>query len=363
MLTFHETSSINCPYPLEQIAPLTDLLFFDIETTGFQADVSNLYLIGCMYFEQNTLHLVQWFADNYRSEVDLLHAFFALLKKHNTLIHFNGNGFDIPYLQKKVTQYQLPYTFDHCINIDLYKKIKPFKKIFQLENYKQKTIEQFLQIPRSDKYNGGELIQVYGDYMKAKVAYKDTNPYLKPLLLHNKEDLQGMLGLTSILHYIDVFENDQELIWYHLTEQSLEAILKLPAPLPTPLSIKKEGYQVSLKEDRLFLSIDIYKGELKYFYPDYHNYYYLPTEDMAIHKSVATFVDKEYRIKATKSNCYLKKTGCFIPEYEEISGYTPFKMAHDSKQIYIEISEELLSNTEALVKLVNQLIKSFFMYY
>lgn len=363
MLTIQQKSSINCPYPLEKLAPLSDLLFFDIETTGFQADVSSLYLIGCMYFEQNTLHFIQWFADNYRSEVDIIHAFFSLLEEHRTLIHFNGNRFDIPYIQKKCSQYHLPYTFDHCISIDLFKKIKPYKKLFQLENYKQKTIEQFLQIPRTDPYNGGELIQVYGDYIKAKVAYKDTSPYLEPLLLHNKEDLEGMIGLTGILHYIDIFEQDLSLLWFNQTDLSLEAILKLPCALPTPISIKKDGYQISLKEDRLFLSMEYYKGELKYFYPDYHNYYYLPAEDIAIHKSVASFVDKEYRVKATRANCYLKKTGCFIPINEGIDGYTPFKMAYDNPQTYMEISDEVLSDTDAFAKLMNQLIKSFLIHY
>ena len=33
-------------YPLEQIAPLDKILFIDIETTGFTAKNSSLYLIG-----------------------------------------------------------------------------------------------------------------------------------------------------------------------------------------------------------------------------------------------------------------------------------------------------------------------------
>ena len=37
---------------------------------------------------------------------------------------------------------------------------------------------------------------------------------------------------------------------------------------------------------------------LKYFYDNYKDYFYLPKEDTAIHKSVATYVDKDFRQKA-----------------------------------------------------------------
>ena len=32
-----------------------------------------------------------------------------------------------------------------------------------------------------------------------------------------------------------------------------------------------------------------------------------------MHKSVAEFVEKEYRVKATKATCYTKKTAEFLP--------------------------------------------------
>ena len=67
------------------------------------------------------------------------------------------------------------------------------------------------------------------------------------------------------------------------------------------------------------LSIRVYKGTLKYYYPNYKDYYYLIYEDTAIHKSVGEFVDKDARIKATKETCYTKKDGTFLPQ-PQISG-------------------------------------------
>lgn len=52
---------------------------------------------------------------------------------------------------------------------------------------------------------------------------------------------------------------------------------------------------------------------MKYFFKDYKNYYYLPMEHMAIHKSMAAYVDDAHKEKATKDNAFTTKTGSFIP--------------------------------------------------
>ena len=92
-------------------------------------------------------------------------AFFHFLKNFKILIHFNGDGFDIPYLLKRCAACGLDFDFSGVKSVDLYKKIKPFKKILGLENLKQKTIEGFLDIERQDRFSGGQLIEVYHDYL------------------------------------------------------------------------------------------------------------------------------------------------------------------------------------------------------
>lgn len=72
--------------------------------------------------------------------------------------------------------------------------------------------------------------------------------------------------------------------------------------------------------DQLDTEINIprFEGELKHFYKDYKNYYYLPAEDEAYHKSVSEWVDKSARIQATARTAYTKKTGTFVPVYPDI---------------------------------------------
>ena len=99
-----------------------DFIFFDIETTGFSGDTSQLYLIGCVYHDGFGWKLIQWFADSPQGERELLDAFFSFLSRFKTLVHFNGDGFDIPYLLKCCRRLGLPYTFDSIASVDIYKK-------------------------------------------------------------------------------------------------------------------------------------------------------------------------------------------------------------------------------------------------
>ena len=45
-------NSFALNYPLERLAPLDQILFLDIETTGFTAASSQLYLIGCAFYRE-----------------------------------------------------------------------------------------------------------------------------------------------------------------------------------------------------------------------------------------------------------------------------------------------------------------------
>ena len=98
-------------YPLEQHCRPDQVLFLDIETTGFTARTSAIYLIGCLYYKDNQWHSIQWFAENGNEQADIVNAFFSFAEDYHFLIHFNGNNFDLPYLSQKCEQYQLPLIY------------------------------------------------------------------------------------------------------------------------------------------------------------------------------------------------------------------------------------------------------------
>lgn len=338
-----------------------DVVFFDIETTGFSSKSTFLYLIGALYYDKNTWRYIQWFSDTVESEAIVLSSFFEFIQEFKAVIHYNGDGFDIPYLLYKCKHYNLPYNFDNHTSIDLLKEAKSLKKILKLENYKQKTVEQFLGINRDDLYSGGELIDVYKHY----IAFKEVKDF-DLLLLHNHDDIIAMPRILQLFSYSSLINGDFSFDSYEITtnddfsgmsSKDITVILKLNSPLAKRVSIGNAFAYLSAYASTAKIRIKMYTGELKYFYQDYKNYFYLPEEDVAIHKSVAFYVDKNYRTKAKAANCYSKKTGMFLPQTKDI--FTPyFKIEYADKLMYFEATDDFFNSTDNILLYIKEIISA-----
>lgn len=330
-----------------------DCIFFDIETTGFSPKNSNIYLIGCLHKKGTDLIIEQFFAETKEEEQEVLEKFIELLDTYKTIISFNGIGFDIPFIKAKCDSYKICEHFSEFQYIDIFKEISRIKFLLKLPNYKQKTIESFLGIHRDDRFSGGELIQVYEDYVNTKSPEQETL-----LLLHNFDDVMGMLDLFPILAYTKILSgaysiHSAETASYtsYEGEEDFEFIITLQNDFIAPkrVSHQYKDYYLTINKDITKIRIPIYEGELKYFYPNYKEYYYLPVEDMAIHHSVASFVDKQYREKAKASNCYTRKCGRFLPQYDTILN-PAFKKDHKDKCTFFELTEDFKSSNTMLKK-------------
>lgn len=356
----YSLKNFSLTYPLDKYCKLDDLLFLDIETTGFTARNSKLYLIGCVYYNEGSFKAIQFFAEDYSDEEEVLREFFKFAYGYKTLIHFNGNNFDIPYLLEKCKEFNLPFNFDQFEGIDIYKRIAPYKNFLKLENCKQKTLESFLKLDREDIYSGGDLIGIYHSY----VAKKD--PELKNfLLLHNYEDIKGMLEILPILSYADLFLEKITVTKasanYYKDEtgaqkNELLMIVDLPTELPIPISCLNDRCYFTGSSGQGMIKVPLLEQELKYFYANHSEYYYLPDEDMALHKSVAVFVDKNHREQAKASNCYTRKESRYLPEWDIL--VTPFfKKSYEDKQLYFELTDALTTDREFFSKYASHVLK------
>jgi len=227
-----------------------DAVLFDIETTGFSADTSYLYLIGAIYRTEGTLTLSQWFCDEFSEEKEVLSSFFSFLKGYSTLIHYNGTGFDIPYLNKKLKRHCLNGFIDSNETTDLYKQLLPFKKFTAFPDFKQKTLEEACGFHREDTFSGGDLIEVYAAYAgKSRLAAltgksEEADALRHVLLLHNHDDLLGLLFLYQRTRIPNFFDGSVH-----------PSVIKLPdgllysfdfSLLPFPLFIEQNGCRFAL---------------------------------------------------------------------------------------------------------------------
>ena len=354
---------MDLQYPIEKYDLLENMLFFDIETTGFSPDSSFVYLIGCVAYSEKThgFQIAQWFAESKQEESILLHTFFDFAKDYHTLIHYNGQGFDMPYLSKKCQYYNLPYGFSDFSSLDLYRCISPYKKLLKLSQMKQKSIEEFLEIDREDPFSGGELISVYEAYL----AHSDNQEHYQKLIQHNLDDLRCMVKILPILSYADFFQGVFSILGYTQSEKEQEEnreeiIIEMEPKISLlkRISFGNQEFYFTGFKDRCKLKIQLYTGELKYFYPNYKDYYYLPAEDTSIHKSVAFYVDKDFRTQAKAVNCYSRKTGRFLPQYEEL--VTPyFKKEYKDKKTYFEFTKEFMENSDLLYQYIQHIFRYF----
>ncbi|MCR5788389.1 MAG: ribonuclease H-like domain-containing protein [Lachnospiraceae bacterium] len=348
-------------FDLSSLGDPEKLLMIDIETTGLSRETTSLYLIGAGYFTGDEYQTVQWFAEHPREERFLLEELLLFAEGFDTLVQFNGTHFDLPYLAAKEKKYGLPDPFKDFTLVDLYQILKPFKKLLGLQSLKQRDVERFLDVCSDDPYTGRDLIHVYYDHVR-----DPSEELLKPLLYHNSEDLCGMVRILPILRYTGFQE--LEICYVNHTVQTYRALsgeekqeliakFRYSPAFPRNFRSLVEGICFLFDEEgQLSLRVPVYETELKRFYENYRDYYYLPLEDTCILKSVAEGVPKEYRERAKKDNCYTKAAGLFVPFFGNSTDFPLFSESRKDKQSYIPLSA--VENEKALVDYASALIRN-----
>lgn len=353
MKTHEKNYTISCPDLMRIGDDISRILFFDIETTGFSGAWANVYLIGCIYPEtEENWHMVQFFADSPDAESDMLQAFHSLLLSRPHLVHFNGDRFDIPFLQKRCEILGIPDIFAGIESCDILKLVRPFKKLLHLPDLKQKSIETFLGIGREDRFSGGELIPVYQKWLKSP-----SDHLLAPLLLHNEEDLLGMPRLLPILRYPDFLKGPFRFRSEESDGASVTLTWSSATSLPVPVSFDTAPGELTASGCGLALSLPLFSGELRRFYPDYRDYYYLPGEDCAIHKSVGEFIEKSARKKATAKTCYTRASGIYLPEPAEVFPMT-LRREYGAKEIFTPYRKGMFSEKDYAERFLQELLKT-----
>lgn len=379
-------------------------IYFDIETTGLSAQSSYVYLIGCACKEEESYTMTQWLCTEPAEEKELLRLFFEKAKDFDLVLHYNGTGFDLPFLEKKAKRHCLQNPLSSLESLDLYNTARSMKQLLSLPNLKLKTMEEFFGFIRTDVFSGGDLIEVYAQFLglhhlNTLTGSKETEvrALSQVLLLHNAEDIKNLPSLTILffLQQLSAFLEEESLQVELLDTPMVQALTltyRLPMSFPKNLSFSFPWEHSALSLDfssaagTVSLTLPMYQGELKFFYPNPADYYYLPLEDCAMHKSVASFVEKEYRKKATAATCYTKKTGAFLPlglnntkstksasisesltetspqkkeaQEKALASLPCFLSDYKSKFGYTPFTEELLQSKTLLTALAKELLRT-----
>lgn len=349
-----------------------DSLFFDIETTGLSHTAASVFLIGTIARETDRWVLTQYLAEKNDEEELLLRRFFADAAPFQTLIHFNGTAFDLPFLLARARQFQIPVTGIDADghwkkhSLDLYQQFRPLKTPLKLKRVNQLSLECAAGWHREDTLTGKQMTALFHGFAKTE------DPEIRRLLLlHNHDDLLGMTKILSLAAYRLLFAPEavrtcsvsvqgptpevlsgfpRPEVPSKDTPWQLRISFALSHPVPGTL-LTENPFSLSITGADGLLTLPCFHGELRFFFPDYKNYAYLPLENQAVHKSVAACVDADYRIPATPETCFVRRTALFCMQPKGFR--TPaFRERYDSAKSYFEYDPSLPMDQPTLTRLI-----------
>jgi uncharacterized protein YprB with RNaseH-like and TPR domain len=168
--------------------------FLDIETTGLSGIDQPLFLIGLLSVRQDGLSCTQLLARAPSEEPAILFELLRHIKHRSAVMTFNGESFDIPYIEKRMSYCSL--NLPEIVSVDL---LKPARKRYKdkLASCSLQSLERnILNLSdwnREDDIPGSQIPRVYWDYVN-----NGNYNLLLPIIRHNIMDLISTARLWGI---------------------------------------------------------------------------------------------------------------------------------------------------------------------
>lgn len=170
----------------------TDDIYLDIETTGLKRNSDYAWVIGAAFVKENKIESKQIFIKSKDDEKESLLYLNELLKNKQRIVTFNGNIFDIPFLNERANTYGISLNFPQD-KYDLYELIRKHNKFLMIKRINLKTAEKFMRIERNDPLAGKETHTLYKTYVETGYDYLK-----KSLLNHNYYDIKNLPPLMNV---------------------------------------------------------------------------------------------------------------------------------------------------------------------
>lgn len=200
---------------------------FDIETTGLRDDPDAHLVSACIGLSKQDP--VEFWVEDPAAERDVLLQLAEALQHMDVIITWNGDRFDIPFLNDRFRKHDIAFQIQTVQSLDLYKVAERMKLAGLIPSASLQTVERFYGIVRPDQLPGRYVPMKYTDYQQSR------NPILKTeILQHNREDVLYLLMLSPfiyqgiILQYESAIlaEEEQLLDKYFLHLEKLEKLLE-----------------------------------------------------------------------------------------------------------------------------------------
>lgn len=293
-----------------------DVLLLNVETTGLRPSSSFVCMISAVYRKGDVLFSHTWLAGSRRDEEMLFKEIQKLASSFPVICTFGGNAFAFRFLRERLSIYSDASLFENSKLIDLQKTFRPLLRILPIDHLKKEDIEHFLGFHRHGVKTGKELISVYQIWERDK-----SEDARDSMLLHAREDVCFLCEACKLNVYLDFLQTNWKEIHFKETPDGILFHISLYSPVPAEAAWTNQYADFSLSGQSAQVLAIPFSGQLRYFLPgSCSDYYYLPAEDTAIHRSVAQFVDRKERVRATPETCYVNREGIFLPVPASLQG-------------------------------------------
>lgn len=230
-------------------------LVLDIETTGLDFKRDKLVLLGLVKKENSETYIHQYFAETDDEEIRLLEIFLKEIVRKR-LITFNGDNFDIPFLNSRLLAHKLMPVFPEN-SLDIYKIIKWNSKFFSYDSMKLIDIEKLIGIERDDPSRYKAISKLTGEILTRNKPY--------PILKHNENDLIATEALSDIENfYIDKLSISSKIGKFWIVKANINKDIGnfefKSENKVKDLFVAENNYQVSISNNIITLNLQVLYG-------------------------------------------------------------------------------------------------------
>jgi len=199
----HIKKILSLPFPIKnpsiEASVKKNGLIFDIETTGLNPHKNQVVLIGFARFDKKGQFVLnQLFLDDPSEEAEMLSIFHRIAASSGFFVTYNGNSFDLPFINTRMKKHSQNQKLDSFYNVDLMRILQTKHFNLPIPDYKLKTVEKYMEISRTDRISGKESVELYKSYLAKK------DPLLQSkILLHNSDDIINLFKLLKVFELTD----------------------------------------------------------------------------------------------------------------------------------------------------------------
>lgn len=189
---------------------LSTALFLDLETTGLSGGTGVVpFLVGMGYYRDDKFYVTQYFLGELAEEERMMQElgqFFSEMG-FQSVVTFNGKGFDIPLLETRFILHRQPFFLSELPHLDFLYAARSLWRHKYESCRLYHLAREIVEADRAEDIPSAEIPWRYFHYLNT-----GNFELIEPILYHNQEDILSLLGVVVIGSRIFSEEGGEELV-------------------------------------------------------------------------------------------------------------------------------------------------------